>query len=331
MYKNYTIYGLHIQSEISIPGLRETFPRVSKDIDVHVSWGIFPDSIQKLLFEDKESHYISPWSDSKGHPRMIISSLANNSFFHFHYAEGVDFIINKATTKVWCSWVKDLAISYVTLYFLNPILGFILRQRGISCLHASCVAVEEKAFAILGPSGAGKSTTAAALAIRGYSIVSDDVLPLVATSTEVQALPSYPRLRIWSPTVKALFGKPDAKPLLAPKCGKRYLDLANSSYLFRQDPISIYAIYIINQRSQDKETPLIESFISKAKSLLILSANIYGYGLLDRHLRAQEFKFLSHIVTQIPIRIIKPNADIAKLPDLCDAVIEDFQALNHEQ
>ena len=41
-------------------------------------------------------------------------------------------------------------------------MGFVMLLRGIVCLHASAIAIDDEAIALLGPAGSGKSTTAAA-------------------------------------------------------------------------------------------------------------------------------------------------------------------------
>jgi hypothetical protein len=48
--------------------------------------------------------------------------------------------------------------------------------RGRSCLHATTVAVDGSAVAVLGPVGAGKTTTAGLLIATGAALIGDDVL-----------------------------------------------------------------------------------------------------------------------------------------------------------
>jgi hypothetical protein len=59
---------------------------------------------------------------------------------------------------------------------MNRIMAVIAYQRDLLVLHASAVAGDGHVLAFSGTSGAGKSTMAAAMAARGHTIVSDDML-----------------------------------------------------------------------------------------------------------------------------------------------------------
>ncbi len=323
----YTIYGLHIQvNTSSIPGLVTAPFSEKEEVDIRVTFEDFPKAILLLLESERINYHTSPWRTGTGNPNLTIDIVGDRMYFHFQYDNGVEFVINRATKEVWGTWQDDLTLSDAVLYLLGPILGFILRLRGTTCLHSSCIAIDNKAFALVGVSGAGKSTTAAAFAIRGYPIISDDVTPLAEIDGAFQVVPGYPRLRLWSDSVEALFGTPDAQPLLTPNYSKRYLDLSSENYKFRANPISLNAIYILNPRSDDPIAPFIITE-SRQSGLFLLSANTYRNELLDKRMRQQEFEVLSRLVTHVPLRQVTPHADIAKLPELCDKILEDFQTL----
>jgi hypothetical protein len=55
-------------------------------------------------------------------------------------------------------------------------LVWLLRERGLYALHASCVAWGDLGLAIVGPSGSGKSSTALSLMQAGWDWVADDVV-----------------------------------------------------------------------------------------------------------------------------------------------------------
>lgn len=68
-------------------------------------------------------------------------------------------------------------------YLLGTAFAALCYQRGEWLLHASAVAVDGRAMLICGSSGRGKSTTAAALANRGYPLLSDDISRLEFSPT----------------------------------------------------------------------------------------------------------------------------------------------------
>jgi len=63
-------------------------------------------------------------------------------------------------------------------HFLHTVIAALLHQRGDLVLHASSVLMRDGATVLSGESGAGKSTVLAALAARGFPMLSDDVTAL---------------------------------------------------------------------------------------------------------------------------------------------------------
>ena len=76
-------------------------------------------------------------------------------------------------------WEEPLTYADAAVYLLGPVLGFVMRLRGIVPLHASAVMIGTGATVFVGDAGAGKSTTAGAFAALGYGVLSDDLLPLM--------------------------------------------------------------------------------------------------------------------------------------------------------
>src|SRR5215469_301127 len=66
---------------------------------------------------------------------------------------------DQAGAEVRARWAAASTFEDAVTYLLGPVLGFVLRLRGRTCLHASAVAVGGQAIALAGSSGAGKSTT----------------------------------------------------------------------------------------------------------------------------------------------------------------------------
>ncbi len=78
----------------------------------------------------------------------------------------------------------------VAFHFLHTVMAALLHQRGNMVLHAGAIAAGDGATVISGESGAGKSTVLAALAARGFALLSDDVTALsVGRNGEVEVIP----------------------------------------------------------------------------------------------------------------------------------------------
>jgi hypothetical protein len=91
-------------------------------------------------------------------------------------------------------------------YLLGTAFGVLCHQRGITPLHAAVIDVAGGCIGFVGASGAGKSTLVAALAQRGYPVISDDVcfLRLGTRRRTVQAWPGMTRIRLWEDAKAAL-------------------------------------------------------------------------------------------------------------------------------
>jgi hypothetical protein len=232
-------------------------------------------------------------------------------------------VLDKRGTELWAAWPDTLTLEDTATYLLGPVFGFLLRLRGVTCLHASAVAVNGKALVLLGQAGAGKSTTAAAFARIGYSVLSEDVVAICIQGNDYLAQPGYPLIRLWSDSVQTLFGEPHALPLLTPNWDKRYLDLTKNGDRFQTEPLPIAAIYYLDERLDDPAAPFVGEF-PPGQKLITLVANTYTNYLLDKTMRAREFEILGQLLSLAPFRRITPHIDSERLQDLCQAIIEDF-------
>jgi hypothetical protein len=121
--------------------------------------------------------------------------------------EGVaEFLLPSDGSYVKAFLNPQAAPGAVAFVLSRGVIPRVLHLRGITCLHASAVAVGGRIVAFCGPSGSGKSTLAAAMAMRGYSLVTDDVLPLRASDDgdAILAGPGLPEVRLHPSTAAQL-------------------------------------------------------------------------------------------------------------------------------
>jgi hypothetical protein len=259
-----------------------------------------------------------------------VGTLDNGRYIGFYYSDGARFAIEQQGREIWADWPEDYTLEDACTYLIGPVIAFALRLRGAICLHASSIAVGDRAIALLGMPGAGKSTTAAAFAQLGYSILSDDVAVLDDQGDRFLVQPGYPRVNLWPDSVRALFGTEDALPLITPTWGKRYLPLDQDGHRFQAVPLPLGAIYMLAGHEPGLAAPVVgESAASEA--FITLVTNTYVNYLLNADMRSREFEVLGRVVARVPVRCVRSAADPSRLFDLCKAIAADAgQIANRE-
>src|SRR5688500_9630212 len=275
-----SIYNLGITANRAISGV----PPSSIDaVDVRISFGSLPAWIHELDPRESRVSYTSDYTGESGEPLLRVFRVLGGTYHHFRYADETEFLIENAGTEIGCCWREPLTIEDAATYLLGPVMGFVLLLRGVVCLHASAVVIDSEAIALVGPAGSGKSTTAAAFSSRGFSILAEDVVTLDDRRDQFLVRPSYPCIRLWPASVKALYGSESQLPRLTPNWDKRYLDLTNSAAQFERKPLPLSAIYVLGERSLESAAPFIEP-LDRTSALLSLIANTYTNYLMDKQM-----------------------------------------------
>jgi hypothetical protein len=174
----YRAFGLNVYSEVPLPELQEINPEI-KAADVIIGYA----DLNKLWLEkaEKEEQYFVIEETS------ILFRMPNVAIFLIR--NGNEILVTPT------DGVKE---DYIRLYVLGTCMGAILMQRKILPLHGSAIAINGKAYAIVGDSGAGKSTLASAFINKGYSLLSDDVIPVTLNEDHTPIVtPAYPQQKLW--------------------------------------------------------------------------------------------------------------------------------------
>jgi hypothetical protein len=205
-------------------------------------------------------------------------------------------------------------------------MGFVLRLRNITALHASAVCVGGQAIVLCGRSEAGKSTTAAALALRGTAVLCDDIAAFRETDSGFQVESGNPQVGLWPDVVGQLFGSPGALPRVTADWEKCYLHLDGKRGKFETQSRSLGAIYFLADRVARHEAPYVQE-LSCRDALLQLVQNTYMNWMLDRQQRTVEFDTLSRLVPQVPARRLTPHSDPLRIAELCELILDDANRL----
>ena len=319
-------YGLRVAANLPIPSL--PLRSYTEIPDVQVCLGdrsVSPIRTAKLL----ELFYTSPACAAGEEPCLRVARDSGGKYFVFFYRDGARFAVERHGREVWADWPENYTLEDACTYLLGSVMGFVLRLRGITCLHASAIAAGDYAVAFVGSPGTGKSTLAAALAQKGFPVLSDDIVALTEEEAGFYVQPGYPRLNLWPDSVRLLFGHEDALPSITPTWDKRYLGLdedGEDSRRFARQPLPLRAIYFLDAREAALSDPAVKE-VAGREAFMALVANTYLNYLLDPEMRSREFDVLARVAVSIPMRRVRSGANLTALASLCETIVADAARL----
>ena len=318
MFVSHEVYGLRLAANVVVPGLRRLPDFEEFDVRIWLrDWTTFPSAPPRSI-----ETFHSNSDVAADDPNLLVGVLQDGDYFAFFYGDGVRFVVARSGREVWADWPENYTLEDACTYLKGPVMGYVLRLRGVVSLHASAVAIDEQAIALVGSPGAGKSTTAAAFARCGFSVIADDVVALAEEAGEFLVQSGYPRVNLWPDSVRALFGSEEALPRITPNWEKRFLLLGQNGFGFATKALPLGAIYLLGTREEAMTAPVAVQ-VAGSEAFSSLVANTYVNYLLDRNMRSVEFDLLSRLAARIPIRRVCLPADPSALFDLCEAISAD--------
>ena len=321
----YRAYGLILRSQRPIQGLSPLPPEdepSSNEDQVSIFIGEAPAWVNAALRLAAQPIYVTAMGDGVADPALEVAELGDGEFFRFSYVDGTRFVVDAAMQRIWGTCPASLTQEDLVTYLVGPVLGFVLRRRGVLALHASTFCSNGLAFVLCGEGGAGKSTTAAALALRGVPIQCEDITALRERAGDFWVAPGYPRVNLWPESVSTVFSTPKALPKITPNWEKQFLSLDGKLAEFEKQDRQLAAVYLLAPRRQEDSAPRIEE-ISSREAVLQLVRNTYMNYLLGAKQREMEFDAIARLVSRLVVRRLIPHSDPAKLSMMCDLLQMD--------
>ena len=286
----YRISGLCVSSEINLPGLiastAERAPQVT------IRRGPVPERLPAATAAGPT------WQISGKQFLLRIPNIAR-----FLLNDGSEIVVAPET---------EASAADIPIFILGTVFGILLHQREQIVLHASAVRVGEKAVLFCGQSGAGKSTMAAALAQRGFPLVTEDICAITETSSGAPVVhPDGRQLKLWAQTIDRLE--------LAGRRGERVRSSLEKFYVEAHDafsePLPLGAIYALRE-ARPPHAPGIE-LPNVVDAALILRRNAYRPQLVRQMgQRASYFHAATAIANSAGIFYLTRALDFAKMPEV---------------
>lgn len=322
MEHTYFIYGLRLEVDHSLDGLVRTRNGASADVRIWMrqapAWATeAATGSRQLRFDSGDAQGDLPSS-------VQVWRYVESGAFHFYYRDGVEFVVDSHGHRVSARCTGSATLQDAASYLVGVILGFALRLRGRIALHASVVAIDNRAVVLLGDAGSGKSTTATAFALMGYEILADDVCVPTEAAGEFWVEPAYPGIRLWPDSVNAMFGSPDALPKVTPGWDKRLLDLSRDEYRFHSTRLPFGALYRLVESRRPDDTPCINELRANELMINLVAMSYPGY-LLNGEMKSSEFDTLARLAAKVPGREVEVRKDLFAVRETCKTIIDDFQ------
>ncbi len=316
----YSAYGLCLESNCPLPGLAFCRPDEVPDLFIHVEESeYFPRDVTETVY------YVSEWRDEgTGEPGLSIYRSTADDAFTFRYAEGVEFHIDADRRHLAARFAPHSSLVDMTSFLTGPILGVVLRMRGVIALHASAIDVGDKAILLAGDACAGKSTTAVMFARLGCRILTEDVAPLLVEGRTIAVRSGCTDVALRPDAVKYLYGSADALPRFSENWEKRRLDIAATGE-FSHRSLPVAAIYMLTNHSGRPDAPCLQP-ISSGAAMVELLANIYANRLFHRELRLRELDTVHRVVRTIPVKQAVTGGWSRPVERFCEVVLDDVRA-----
>ncbi len=206
--------------------------------------------------------------------------------------------------------------------FLGLVSALVLERQGLLCLHASAVSVAGRAAIFLGDKGAGKSTTNGALLARGHLALTDDLVA-VETAPEgsvPKVRPGFSTIKLWPDSVAALqLAADDKDRLVHPSVTKLQKPMPAP---VAPAPVPMGGLFVL-RRSAEVATPETRRLPPHEALQMVMRYSFlarYGETRLGPAHLAAHLRRCGAVVAQVPVHELRIPADLARLPDLSEAI-----------
>jgi len=219
---------------------------------------------------------------------------------------------------------KQAPFLEVMRYITGVSLGAALRFRGVLCLHASAVLVNDSALIFAGPSHTGKSSLSAAFHRRGHRLITEDVCALDQRNDEIFVRPGYAGIRLYPETLDLLYGSGAVTEAMQ----------VDQKYLHRLDaipaaPCPVRALYLLVPRNPDLVRPR-ATLIDKQSALLALSGQFYLHRFGPKAWLARDFPRLGELVRRIPVYLLERPDSLSCLDATVDLILEQHTTADQD-
>jgi hypothetical protein len=312
----YRHYGLTIEANVVLPGL-PTAEAGPTDVQVQI--------VRASERPQVESSWtmIDPLEGAWRSPGTAGSSLRLQ--FEGPSGSWAVFVIEERGEIVHVTLGESSDLDDACELLIASIFSCVLAQRGLTCLHASVVAIADRVIALVGAKAAGKSTLALALAQRGGQLLSDDVAAVSWREGVCGVAVGRPALRMRPDSAASLgAGATELRSVwgsAAPHLAKRYYRAGENPRLPTPSWLPLAAVFLLAPRGGTITAHARP--VPPGELLPTLLANRHMALVLDQAGHRRDFACLAALVRHLPGRELRRPDDLETVSAAAAAVAVD--------
>jgi hypothetical protein len=214
----YRAFGLVVHANVPVAGLaidRDPVHTPAVTLTVHYGAALHVPAAREILLENGARH-------ASGRSMLRISRLPGGGDHVLEHGSGLVCRIDAHGRTISVGWPERLTEDPWE-FILGFAFAYLLYLRGTVCLHGAVVVGREALF-LVGPPGSGKSTLAAGLALRGWSLLTDDTAALIQDDA-VSVCPGPATLRPRQPAIAALQALTAGRVVWSPSAESGCIDI----------------------------------------------------------------------------------------------------------
>ncbi len=298
------LYGLTIESPFALRGAK-SLASTDEVPDVTIQWQ--PESawreITTPLTSGPEAGADRPWL-----------GLTREGELCVEWRRELQFVIKPSNDQIVVV-CRPAKLEFAPTALIGIGLGLLLRRRGVLCIHGSALSINGRTITLVGESGAGKSTTAAALIVKGGTLVSDDVVALRSCGDDFVVEPGSTSLRLGQAAKTRILGS-DLQLSTAPWVDKFLWDVPSED---RREPQAqrLDAIYLLG-RAEGVEGVRPEP-LAPLLALRELIAALYPQGF-SALLTQDQLTLLRAVAERVPVIVVRYPRRWDILPELYEVL-----------
>ena len=313
--RRYSVYGRRLSSNIPLPELR---PARFRRNGMVVEW--IPSNAPPCLLSES-AKLLRRLSTTAG---VYLSMYEDRECILLRWEGRHDFEVTKDGLRIRCQSAPGIGAGAMAGTLYGAVLSFALHLQGISNFHSSAVVLPGGAVGLMATPGSGKSTLAAAFSRRGYSFLTDDVLPVGKKSSRYVAYPGAPYIALSGDSLNGLTGSTPETTRIPNNEVKRRFTVTRAWAGSSREPVSLRGMFILNRITDGtaiatQRLTMFEAFrslLDHTNCLSLLPADV-----LERHVG-----FVGGLAQSVPVWRLDYPTGFDYIPE----VIEELVSLTGE-